>query len=91
MEEKQPLNYYILFNTHTQGMQLREYLKAESVLCKIAPAPRCIQGELGCGISLLIKEEDIERAKQVIEKHRAEHHSIVSLPCQINPSRFKFC
>lgn len=91
MEEKQRLNYYILFKTHTQGMQLREYLKADGVPCRIAPAPRCIQGELGCGISLLIDEEDIERAKAVIEKRKAEHHDIVSLPCQINPNRLRFC
>ena len=50
-----------------------------------------IQGELGCGMSLLIQPEDIDQVRACIEKHHAEYHDIAALPCQINPRRNRFC
>lgn len=89
---KPELNYYILFKTYTQGMQLQEYLRKEKIPSRIAPAPRSIQGELGCGMSILLKtKEDLEAAKVCIEKYQAEYYDIASLPCQINPRRDKYC
>lgn len=85
------LNYYILFENHTQGMQLMKYLRAEKIPARIAPAPRSIQGELGCGMSILLKEEHVEAAKQCISRHHAVYYDIVSLPCQINPRRDQYC
>ncbi len=57
----------------------------------IAPAPRSIQGELGCGMSLLIQPEDIERVRDCIARNEAEYYDIVPLPCQIKPGRNRFC
>jgi len=85
------LNYYILFYNYTQGLALHELLRSEGLNARIAPTPRSIQGELSCGMSLLVREADIAAIKACIERHHAEHHSIVELPCQINPNRGKFC
>lgn len=92
MEEKSSeINYYILFEDYTQGMILQKLLREEKIPSRIAPAPRAIQGELGCGMSILLKEEDVERAKACIEKNKAEYYGIVPLPCQINPHRDQYC
>ena len=86
MGEESRINYYILFQNYTQGMLLHEHISS-----RISPAPRSIQGELGCGMSLLIQPEDIDRVRECIEKHHAEYYDIAALPCQINPRRNKFC
>ncbi len=85
------LNYYILFSTYTQGMALKDLLTKKKIPCRIAPAPRSIQGELGCGMSLLLQPEDIDAARACIDLNHAEYYDIVSLPCQINPKRNRFC
>lgn len=91
MAEKE-LNYYILFETYTQGMQLQKYLREEGIPSRIAPAPRSIQGELGCGMAILLKtEEDMLAARACIEKHNAAYYDIAALPCQINPHRDIYC
>lgn len=70
---------------------MQDLLKGEKIPSRIAPAPRSIQGELGCGMSLLIQPENIEAVKACIEKNNAKYYDIVPLPCQINPRRNKFC
>ena len=65
-------------------MLLQELLREEHISSRISPAPRSIQRELGCGMSLLIQPEDIEQVRECIEKHHAEYHDIAALPCQIN-------
>ncbi len=91
MAENAKINYYILFETYTQGMMLQDQLKKDGIKSRIAPAPRSIQGELGCGMSLLIMPEDLEAVRACIEKNQAEYYDIVPLECQINPNRHKFC
>ena len=83
--------YYILFATYTQGVTLKHLMKEEGIPCRIAPAPRSVQGELGCGMSLLVQPEDIDAARECIRKNRAEYHDIAAIPCQINPGRNRFC
>ena len=85
------LQYYILFANYTEGMILRDILTSNGLKSRIAPTPRSIQGELGCGMSLLINESDIDAVKACINEHHAEYHDIVSLPCQIDPRRNRFC
>ena len=91
MSEKKDIHYYILFKTYTQGMALHELLRGNGIRSRVAPAPRSIQGELGCGMSLLIMPEDIDAVRKCIEEHNAEYHDIVPLENQINPNRHKFC
>lgn len=84
-------NYYILFETYTHGMMLQKHFREENIPSRISPAPRSIQGKLGCGMSILLEEAVLERAKECIRKHRAEYYDIVALPCQIRPDRDRYC
>ena len=85
------LNYYILFANYTQGLALLDMQKEEGLNARIAPTPRSIQGELSCGMSLLVKQEDIDAVRSYLERSDAEYHSIVEMPCQIRPNRNRFC
>ena len=85
------IHYYILFANYTHGLALQDLLKNEGLKARIAPTPRAIQGELSCGMSLLVLPADIDAVRDCIAKHNAPHHSIVPLPCQIRPGRGRFC
>lgn len=89
--EPQEMNYYVLFANYTHGLALKKLLDQEKIPARIAPAPRAIQGELSCGMSLLVKAEHIDDVRDCIERNQAEYHEIVELPCQIRPHRNKFC
>ena len=49
------VRYYVLFANYEQGLKLHGILDGAGVQNRIAPVPRCIQGELSCGMSLLIE------------------------------------
>ena len=85
------LRWYILFVNYEQGLALRDLLLKYSVKNRIAPAPRAIQGELSCGMSLLIEDADVEAALTCIVEHKGEYHSIVPLAGQIRSHRDKYC
>lgn len=88
---KERINYYILFANYTQGMMLQSLLRDAGIPSKIAPTPKSIQGELGCGMSILVQPEDIDDVRQCIRDHDAEYYDIVAIPCRINPNRDKYC
>lgn len=88
---KKDLNYYILFENYTHGLALEKILKEEGIPARIAPTPRSIQGELSCGMSLLIREENIAAVRECLERRRPRYYSIVEMECQINPGRNVFC
>ena len=57
------LHYYVLFQNHTDAMALYRALKGESIYAQISPTPRELS--VCCGVSLLIKGEDVERIKEI--------------------------
>ena len=85
------LRWYILFVNYEQGLALRDLLLKHNVKNRIAPAPRAIQGELSCGMSLLIEDVDVEAALTCIEETKGEYHSIVPLAGQMKAHRDKYC
>ena len=85
------LRWYILVVNYEQGFALRDLLLKHNVKNRIAPAPRSIQGELSCGMCLLIEDEDIETALTCIVENKGEYHSIVPLTGQIKSHRDKYC
>jgi len=91
MEEKDDLRYYVLFETYTEGMALQELFRKLNIKSRIAPAPRSIQGELGCGISILLTPDVVREAKKAIEEHNMSYYDVVPLRGQIKPNRNKFC
>ena len=52
---KNDLRWYILFAHYAQGLALRDLLLKDGLENRIAPAPRAIQGELSCGMFLIIE------------------------------------
>ena len=85
------LRWYILFVNYEQGLALRDLLLKHGVKNRIAPAPRSIQGELSCGMSLLIEDTDVESALNCIVEQKGEYHSIVPLAGQLKLRRDKYC
>lgn len=91
VDEKNNHVYYILFENYTHGLLLRDILRSEGISSQIAPTPRSIQGQLTCGMSLMLTEDMLEPAKRLIEKKQAEYYDIVEMSNPIQPSRNKFC
>ena len=85
------VRYYILFENYEQGMALHELLSEQGVRNRIAPAPRVLQGDLSCGMSLLIEEQQLQAAKDCIEKFHPAYHSIAALEGQICSHRDQYC
>ena len=85
------VRYYILFANYEQGLALHGLLSENGVTNRIAPAPRSIQGELSCGMSLLIDPADLDAAKTCISKNHAAYHSIVPLTGQMHARRDRYC
>ena len=81
------LNYYVLVSDYTQAMKIQETLREGKIPSRISPTPHAIQGIVGCGVSILLQPEDLENAKNYLEKRSVTYHSIVPLECQINPRR----
>ena len=85
------VRYYILFENYEHGMALHDLLDQKNIPNRIAPAPRAIQGELSCGVSIVLEPESIENAKRCIEEHHADYYDIVPLAGQMKPKRDKYC
>ena len=85
------VRYYVLFANYEQGLKLHGILDDAGVENRIAPAPRCIQWELSCGMSLLIEKEHIEESRAVIEASGAEYHDIIPLAGQMKAHRDRYC
>ena len=85
------IRYYILFANYEQGLAMRDLLLKNGLPNRIAPAPRAIQGDLSCGMSLLIEPEIIDEVRQCIEANNAPYHRIAPLEGQIRPHRDHYC
>lgn len=85
------LRYYILFENYEQGMAMHELLSSQAIRNRIAPAPRVLQGNLSCGMSLMIEEEQIEAVRNCIDRFHPSYHSIASLEGQICSHRDRYC
>ena len=85
------LNYYVLVDNYTQGLALQELLHSEAIPVRISPTPHVLQGELSCGMALLVEPEHIEAVRECIARYGAAYHDIVALPCQIQPRRDRYC
>lgn len=83
------IQHYVLFPNHDNGMRLHRELKALGVKAVIAPPPRV--ASKCCGISLLVKEEDLETVKQCIQEHDIEILDIAAIEKDINPNRDRYC
>ena len=68
--------HYVLFPNHFNGIKLNESLRKEGIKNTIAPTPRELSS--CCGISLLIREEDIPEVERIILRDQIE---ILKIAC----------
>ena len=85
----QKIQHYVLFPNHDNGMRLYKELKKLGVWAVIAPTPRSASN--CCGISLMVKEEDLEVIRQCIREHDIEILKITEVEMDLNPHRDQYC
>ena len=83
------IDYYILFQNHTDGMALYQYIRSHGANARICPVPRTASA--CCGMSLLVLEEDIEAVRRCVAESGITILDIVGLPRDINPHRDRYC
>ena len=83
------IQHYVLFPNHDNAMRLYRELKGAGVKTTIAPTPRA--ASKCCGVSLLVKEEDLEAVRQCVAEHDIEIWEIVEIEKDINPNRDRYC
>ena len=79
----------MLFPNHDNGMRLHKELKALGVKAVIAPTPRV--ASKCCGISLLIRKEDVEIIEQCVRDRDIEILKIAEVEKDVNPNRDRYC
>ena len=92
----QKIQHYVLFPNHDNGMRLYGILKEAGIKTTIAPTPRV--ASKCCGISLLVREEDLDtiqkcsvRSQKCIDENQIEILKIAAIERDINPKRDKYC
>ena len=83
------VQHYVLFPNHDNGMRLYKKLKEEGVDAVIAPTPR--SASKCCGISLLVREEDLDRVRRCVEEDRIEILDIAAVERDVDPGRDRYC
>ena len=85
----QKIQHYVLFPNHDKGMRLYGILKEAGIKATIAPTPRV--ASKCCGISLLVREEDLEAIRKFIDENHIEILKIAAIERDINPQRDRYC
>jgi hypothetical protein len=74
------MEHYILFPNHTAGMELYHMLKKSGIKAIMAPTPRSLSAS--CGLSLLVREEDLDQIRQLIEENEMKIIDIAAVKCR---------
>ena len=74
---------------HDNAMRLNRELKALGVKTVIAPTPRA--ASKCCGVSLLVRKEDLETIKACVKEHGIEILKIADIERDVNPKRDRYC
>lgn len=82
------LHYYVLFDNHTDAMEMYRAIKAISRYAQISPTPRELS--VCCGVSLLVKEEDVPFIKELAEEQQLRYISISGLDNEFNSGRHRY-
>ena len=83
------IDCYVLFDSHTDAMQLFEASRAEGLGVRVSATPR--QARSCCGVALLVDCDDAEEVAKVAAREAVPFQDIVPLPNQINPNRDVYC
>ena len=95
----QKIQHYVLFPNHDNGMRLYGILKEAGIKTTIAPTPRV--ASKCCGISLLVREEDLDTiqkcsvrshfGREWVKEAGRFQQQIAAIERDINPKRDKYC
>lgn len=85
----QPVDCYVLFDSHTAALSLFQALKDAGVGARISPTPRLARTT--CGVSLLTACDDRARIEALAREGGVAVQDIVALPRQIDPARDRYC
>lgn len=69
-----PINRLILFTSYYFATKAEKYLKENGVTIKLIATPPQLND--CCGLCILLAEEDIERAKELMVKGKISHSGI---------------
>ncbi len=83
------IQHYVLFPNHDNAMRLHRELKNLGVRATIAPTPRA--ASKCCGVSLLVRREDVEKIKACVKEHGIEILKIAEIERDVNPMRDRYC
>lgn len=83
------IQHYVSFPNHDNAMRLKRELKALGVKTVIAPTPRA--ASKCCGVSLLVKKEDLETIKACVKERGIEILKIADIERDVNPKRDRYC
>ena len=83
------ISYYVLFPNHDNVMRLYREMKEKGLKCTIAPTPR--EASKCCGISLLVKKEDLDQIRQIVKEKQIEILQIAEIKKDIDPNRDRYC
>ncbi len=70
---------------------MHELLDSRNIENRISPTPRMLEGSHPCGMSLLIRAEHIEPAKNCIHENQASYLEIAVMEDALNPQRDRYC
>ena len=82
-------SYSVLFPNHDNGLRLYREMKENGLKCTIAPTPR--EASKCCGISLLVKKEDLDQIRQIVKEKQIEILQIAEIKKDIDPNRDRYC
>ncbi len=82
------LHYYILFQNHTDAMAMYRALKSRSLYAQISPTPRELS--VCCGVSLLVKGEEVEQIRAIADERNLSYLSIEGLNNTFDNTRHKY-
>ncbi|MDO5334655.1 MAG: DUF3343 domain-containing protein [Coriobacteriia bacterium] len=83
-------SYYVLVEGTTEGMALYAALRDAGCKVRISPVPRGLQS--CCGMSLLVKADDMPDVRAALElPGMPGYERIVEMENQINPNRDVYC
>ena len=83
------IQHYELFPNHDNAMRVYRELKALGVKAVISPTPRA--ASKCCGVSLLVKKEDLDAIRKCAEDHNVEILDIAAVEKDVNPNRDRYC
>ncbi|MDR1206018.1 MAG: DUF3343 domain-containing protein [Peptococcaceae bacterium] len=83
------LDWYILFENHTQCLLLDGLLREAGLRAAIVPTPRALSKS--CGVALALQAGDEDAARALVEREKAAVLDFACMERDIDPRRDRYC